>query len=57
MSQHLEVARKEIVKWLDHDSIYPILDNEWVSFVYIVPKKMSIIIIKNDKDKLIPIRT
>ena len=25
-----EVVRKEVLKWLDHDIIYPISDGEWV---------------------------
>jgi len=28
-----EVVRTEVLKWLDHDIIYPISDSEWVSLV------------------------
>jgi len=34
-----EVVRKEVLKWLDHDIVYPISDSEWVSPVQVVPKK------------------
>jgi len=51
-----EVVRKEVLKWLDHDIIYPISDSEWVSPVHVVPKKTRITVIKNDKDELIPTR-
>ena len=51
-----EVVRKEVLKWLDHDIIYPISDSEWVSPVQVVPKKTGITVVKNDKDELIPTR-
>ena len=50
------VVRKEMLKWLDHRIIYPISDSEWISLVQVVPKKMSITVIMNDKNKLIPTR-
>ncbi|KAL8485102.1 hypothetical protein ACS0TY_027413 [Phlomoides rotata] len=34
-----EVVRKEVVKWLDNDIIFPISDSEWVSPTQVVPKK------------------
>ncbi|PKA47724.1 RNA-directed DNA polymerase like [Apostasia shenzhenica] len=51
-----EVVKKEVIKWLDHDIIYPISDSEWVSPVQVVPKKTGITIIKNDKNELVPTR-
>jgi len=34
-----EVVQKKIVKLLDAEINYPILDSDWVSFVQVVPKK------------------
>ena len=34
-----EVVRKEVLKWLDAEVIYPISDSAWVSPVQVVPKK------------------
>ena len=52
-----EVVKKEVVKVLDAGIIYPILNSTWVSPVQVVPKKGGIIIVKNDNNELIPIRT
>ena len=49
-----EVAMKEMFKWLNHGIIYSIFDNKCVSFVQVVPKKTDIIVIRNDKNKLVP---
>ena len=51
-----EVVRKEVLKWLDHDIIFPISDSEWVSPIHVVPKKTGITVVKNDKDELISTR-
>ena len=51
-----EVVRKEILKLLEADIIYPIADSEWVSPVHYVPKKGGITVVPNDKDELIPQR-
>jgi len=51
-----EVFKKEVIKWLDNGIIYPIFDSEWVSPVQVVPKKTSITVIRNDKNKLVPNR-
>ena len=40
-----EVVRKEIIKLLDADIIYPISDSEWVSPVQVVPKKSGITVV------------
>lgn len=34
-----EVVRKEVVKLLESDMIYPILDSAWVSHVQVYPRK------------------
>jgi hypothetical protein len=52
-----EVVKKEIIKWLDADIIYPISDSEWVSPVQCVPKKGGMTVIENDQNELIPTRT
>ena len=52
-----EVVKKEVLKWLNADFIYAILDNPWVSPVHVVPKKGGFIVIKNEKNELIPTRT
>ena len=52
-----EVVKKEIIKWLDSEIIYPISDSSWVSPVQCVPKKRGITMIANEKNKLIPTRT
>ncbi|KAL4384085.1 hypothetical protein GQ457_15G017050 [Hibiscus cannabinus] len=52
-----DVVRKEILKWLDAGTIYPIFDSEWVSLVQCVPKKGGITVISNENNELIPTRT
>lgn len=52
-----EVVRKEVVKMLEVEMIYPISDSAWVSHVQVVPKKGGMEVIRNKKKKLIPTRT
>ena len=52
-----EVVRKKVLKWLNVGFIYAISDNPWVSPVYVVPKKGGFIVIRNEKNELIPTRT
>ena len=52
-----EVVRKEVLKWLNAGFIYAISDNPWVSPVHVVPKKGGFIVIRNEKNELIPTRT
>ena len=52
-----EVVRKEVLKWLNTSFIYAISDNPWVRLVHVVPKKGGCIVIKNEKNELIPTRT
>jgi hypothetical protein len=49
-----EVVKKEVLKLLKVEVIYPISDNEWVSPVQVVPKKGGMAIIRNEKNELIP---
>ena len=52
-----EVIRKEVLKWLNAGFIYAISDSSWVSPVHVVPKKGGFIMIRNEKNELIPTRT
>ena len=52
-----EVVKKEVLKWLSTRFIYTILDSPWVSLVHVVPKNGGFIVIKNEKNELIPTRT
>ena len=52
-----EVVRKEVLKWLNARFINAISDSPWVSPVYVVPKKGGFIVIRNEKNDLILIRT
>ncbi|XP_019055515.1 PREDICTED: uncharacterized protein LOC109115707 [Nelumbo nucifera] len=51
-----DVVKAEVIKLLDADIIYPILDSSWVSSVQVVPKKGSMIVVPNEKNELIPTR-
>ena len=52
-----EVVRKEVLKWLNAGFIYAISDSPWVSLVHVVPKKGGFIVIRNERNELIPTRT
>ena len=52
----LDVAKKEVTKLLQARIIYPISDSQWVSPVQVVPKKIGLTVIKNEKEELIPTR-
>ncbi|XP_022895227.1 uncharacterized protein LOC111409406 [Olea europaea var. sylvestris] len=49
-----KVVRKEVLKLLDAEIIYPISDSSWVSLVHVVPKKGGITVEKNENNELIP---
>ncbi|GJY54593.1 hypothetical protein Tco_0446257 [Tanacetum coccineum] len=49
-----EVVKKEIVKLLDTNIIYPIADSPWVSHIHYVPKKGGITIVTNENDETCP---
>ena len=52
----MEVVKKEIIKLLDADIIFPISDSRWVSPVQVVPKKMGVTVKKNAEGDLVPTR-
>jgi hypothetical protein len=52
-----EVVKKDVIKLLDAEIIYPVPHSEWVSPVHSVPKKGGLTVVKNEKNKLIPQRT
>jgi hypothetical protein len=52
-----EVVKKEIIKWLDADIIYPISDSSWVSPTQVVPKKAGLTVVTNEKGENIATRT
>jgi hypothetical protein len=49
-----EVVKKEVLKLLKAGVIYPVFDSEWVSPVQVVSKKGGMIVIRNEKNELIP---
>jgi hypothetical protein len=59
--RRLNNAMREVVKkglkLLKAGVIYPVLDSEWVSPVQVVLKKGGMIVIHNEKNKLIPQQT
>jgi hypothetical protein len=48
---------KEVLKLLKAGVIYPISNGEWVSPVQVVQKKGGMMVIRNEKNELIPLRT
>ena len=52
----VEVVKKEVIKLLDFNIIFPISDNEWVSPVQCVPKKGGMTVVRNEADELIATR-
>nr|GEV54853.1 reverse transcriptase domain-containing protein [Tanacetum cinerariifolium] len=51
-----KVIKKEVIKLLDADMIYPISDSPWVSPIHCVPKKGRITVVENENNELIPTR-
>ncbi|GJZ39469.1 reverse transcriptase domain-containing protein [Tanacetum coccineum] len=51
-----EVIKKELLKLLDAEFIYPISDSPWVSPVHYVPKKGGFTVVENEENELIPTR-
>ena len=49
-----EVVKKEIIKWLDAEVIYPITNRSWVCPVQCVPKKGGLTVVSNEKNDLVP---
>nr|GEU70435.1 hypothetical protein [Tanacetum cinerariifolium] len=48
-----DVIKKEVIKLLDAEMIYPISDSPWVSPIHCVPKKGRMTIIANENNELI----
>jgi hypothetical protein len=48
-----EVVKKEVIKLLDAEIIYPVPHSEWVSPVHRVPNKGGLTMVKNEKNELI----
>ncbi|XP_019451637.1 PREDICTED: uncharacterized protein LOC109353700 [Lupinus angustifolius] len=48
-----EVIRKEVVKMLEVEMIYPISYSKWVCPIQVVPKKGGMTVIQNDNNELI----
>ncbi|GJW11667.1 reverse transcriptase domain-containing protein [Tanacetum coccineum] len=51
-----DVIKKEVIKLLDAEMIYPISDSPWVSPVHCKPKKGGITVVANEDNELIPTR-
>ncbi|XP_062102860.1 uncharacterized protein LOC133813692 [Humulus lupulus] len=52
-----EVVKNEVLKLLDADIIYPVVDSKWVSPTQVVPKKSGVTVVENEKGALVPTRT
>ncbi|CAN6567745.1 unnamed protein product [Malus baccata var. baccata] len=52
----MEVVKKEIIKLLDCEVIYPIFDSRWVSPVQCVTKKSEVTVVTNAENELVPTR-
>ena len=52
-----DVVKKEAIKLLNAEIIYPVPHSEWVSPVHCVPKKGGLTVVKNETEQLIPQRT
>ncbi|GJS91696.1 reverse transcriptase domain-containing protein [Tanacetum coccineum] len=51
-----EVIKKEVIKLLDAEMIYPISDSPWVSPIHYVPNKGGMTVVANEENELIPTR-
>ena len=49
-----EVVKKDVLKLLHAEIIYPVPHSEWVSPIQVVPKKEGMTVVKNEKNELIP---
>jgi hypothetical protein len=52
-----EIVKNEVLKPLNAGVIYPIFDSEWVYAVQVVLTKGGMMVIRNEKNQLIPQRT
>lgn len=48
-----DVLRKEVLKLLEAGIIYPISDIQWVSLVHVIPKKVGVTVVHNQKGEYI----
>nr|GEV38767.1 reverse transcriptase domain-containing protein [Tanacetum cinerariifolium] len=51
-----DVIKKEVLKLLDVELIYPISDSPWISPIHCVPKKGGFTVVDNEENELIPTR-
>nr|GEY05615.1 reverse transcriptase domain-containing protein [Tanacetum cinerariifolium] len=51
-----DVIKKEVIKVLDAEMIYPISDSPWVSPIHCVPKKGGMTVVANENNELVPTR-
>nr|GFA25152.1 DNA-directed DNA polymerase [Tanacetum cinerariifolium] len=51
-----ELIKKEVIKLLDAEMIYPISDSLWVNPIHYVPKKGDITVVENENIELVPTR-
>ena len=51
-----EVVKKDIIKWLDVEVIYPIVDSNWVRHIHCVLKKGGMTMVPNVRNELVPIQ-
>nr|GEU91098.1 reverse transcriptase domain-containing protein [Tanacetum cinerariifolium] len=51
-----DVIKKEVIKLLDAEMIYPISDSPWASPIHCVPKKGGMTIVANENNELISTR-
>jgi hypothetical protein len=52
-----KVVMKEVLELLKAGIIYHVSNIEWVSLIQVVPKKGGMIVIRNEKNELIPQQT
>ena len=52
-----EVVKKEIINWLDVKFIYPIINSSLVCPIQCVPKKGEMIVVSNEKNGLVQMRS
>ena len=50
-----DVVKKEVTKLLQPGIIYSISDSQWVNLIHVVPKKIGLTVVKNEREELIPI--
>ena len=51
-----EIVKEEIIKGLDASFIYAISESEWVSPIQVVPKKIGLIVVINEKGEVVQTR-